>query len=547
MASTTPGSVGMPSVDDRHPGVTSLTGSVSERVAWAGWFEPFAPAVVAGGLATMAIVLRWRGSDLPAHFFRVGLVERYGFEVWNNYWFAGHHTLGYGAMFPVLGAAVGIWTVAVASAVLSALLADLVISTAIGHRNWAASLWFAFGTVTNVAVGRLPFALGVTIGLGALLAAQHRRIGSCLVLAAATATSSPVVSVFLVIIFGAWAAISVGRDRRLFAVAAGVALVPVLVISVLYPQGGMFPFRWTALLFTLLVCAAVAALVPAHERLVRVATGFYAIACVAAFIVPTPLGANITRFGMYAAAPVVLATATSRRIALGATVAVIAWWQWSPALDAILRAGRDPSTSEAYYRPLLAFLDSANMEPARVEVVPTKRHWESAFVAIEAPIARGWERQLDERFNPQFNKPGLTSDGYRHWLLDWGVRYVALSDAPLDSSGEQEAALLAEGRSFLRPVYTDEHWKVWEVIDSSGLVDGPAQVVGLGVDTVTLQVQSRGDVLVRIHGSTFWNADPVTCIETTPDGWILLRSARPGPLQLFLDETAFVPASPSTC
>ena len=506
-----------------------------------GMFEPFVPALIAGGLATMAIGLRWRGSDLPAHFFRVGLVERYGFEVWNNFWFAGHHTLGYGAMFPVLGAAIGIWTVAVASAAVSALLADLLISTAIGRRSWPASLWFAFGTVTNVAVGRLPFALGIAIGLGALLAAQRRWIVPCLVLAVATATASPVVSVFLVLIFGAWAVISVGRDRLLFAASAAVAVVPVLVISAVYPQGGMFPFRWTALVFMLLVCATVAAIVPARERLVRVTAGFYALACVAAFVVPTPLGANITRFGMYAAAPVLLAIVPSRRLALAATVPVIAWWQWSPALDAIVRAGRDPSTGEAYYRPLLAFLDAAHPQPARIEVVPTKRHWESAYVALEVPIARGWERQLDERFNPQFNEPGLTSDGYRRWLFDWGVQYVALSDTPVDSSGEQEAALLAGGLSFLRPVYTDAHWKVWEVIDGTGLVDGPAEVVALGIDTATLQVESRGDVLVRIHGSTFWNADPVNCIETTPDGWILLRDARPGTLQLFLDETAFAP------
>lgn len=522
---------------------TLTDGEHAGRAGWLARLAPVAPAVLAGCLATLAIVLRWRGSDLPAHFFRVGLVKRYGFEVWNNFWFAGHHTLGYGAMFPVLGAAIGIWTVAVATAALSALLADLLISTAIGHRSWPASLWFAFGTVTNVAVGRLPFALGLTIGLGALLAAQHRRIVPSLALAAATATASPVVSIFLAIIFGAWVVTSVGRDRWIFAAAAVVAVVPVLVVSAVYPQGGMFPFRWTALLFTLVVCASVAALVPARERLVRVAAGLYALACLAAFVVPTPLGANVTRFGMYAAAPVLLATATSRRLTLGATIAMIAWWQWSPALDAILRAGRDPSTSEAYYRPLLAFLDSTHTQPARVEVVPTSRHWEAAFVALEVPIARGWERQLDERFNPQFNEPGLTADGYRRWLLDWGVEYVALSDAPVDSADEQEVALLGEGLSFLRSVYTDEHWTVWEVIGATGLVDGPAEVVGLGIDTITLRVETRGDLLVRVHSSTFWNADPLTCIETSPDGWIVVRDARPGPLQLFLDETAFAPDS----
>ena len=68
------------------------------------------PAAVAAALALVAIALRWRGSDLPAHFFRVAIVERDGFEIWNNQWFGGHHTLGYGALFPVLGAAFGIWT-----------------------------------------------------------------------------------------------------------------------------------------------------------------------------------------------------------------------------------------------------------------------------------------------------------------------------------------------------------------------------------------------------------------------------------------------------
>ena len=150
----------------------------------------------------------------------------------------------------------------------------------------------------------------------------------------------------------------------------------------------------------------------------------------------------------------------------------LAWWQWSPAFDAIVHAGRDPPTGEAYYRPLLEFLDPAHTQPARVEVVPTQRHWESAYVALEVPIARGWERQLDERFDPQFNAPGLTSEGFHDWLLDRGVRYVALSDAPVDSSGEEEAALLAAGLSYLRPAYTDAHWKVWEVVDGTGLVTG---------------------------------------------------------------------------
>ena len=213
----------------------------------------FVPAAVAAGLAVVAVVLRWRGSDLPAHFFRIHLVERDGFEVWNNYWYGGHHTLGYGFAFPVLGAVLGIWTLAVASAALSAFLVDRLIIAATGRRNLWASLWFAVGTLTNVAIGRLPFALGLTVGLVAVLTARHRWFLPAAVTAVATASASPVVSAFLAVTFTAWALAEPG-ERRFFGGLATASIAPVLVITLLYPQGGTFPFRWTALLWTVLVC-----------------------------------------------------------------------------------------------------------------------------------------------------------------------------------------------------------------------------------------------------------------------------------------------------
>jgi hypothetical protein len=509
---------------------------------------PVVPAVVAGGLAVMAILLRWRGSDLPAHFFRVGLVERGGYDVWNNYWYGGHHTPGYGVLFPVLGAAVGIWTIAVASAAVSAMLVDVVIRAAIGHRNWWASMWFAVSTVTNVAVGRLPFALGMTLGLAAVWTAQRRWRAAMLAFALLTPAASPVVSVFLVLIFAAWAIVATTSDRRWFLAAAAVTVAPVLVVAVVYPQGGMFPFRWTALIWTLAVCAAVVVMVPRAARLVRIVASFYAVASVGAFFEPTPLGANITRFGMYAAAPALLATVPwSRQLMLTASLAVIAWWQWSPAFDAIVRAGRDPSTSAAYYGPLLDFLHSTPEPAARVEVVPTRRHWEAAYVADEVPIARGWERQLDMRFNPVFYEHGLTADRFHQWLLDDGVSYVALADTEIDSAGEQERALIESGLDYLRPVMSSDHWRVWEVVDARGLVDGAAQVVSLGIDTVTLQVSGPGDLVVRIHASKLWATEPPLCVGATTDGWILIRDAQPGTLELRLDEAAVISPGDPRC
>jgi hypothetical protein len=511
------------------------------------WTRPLLPAVVAAALAFAAIGLRWRGGDLPAHFFRVALVRRDGFQIWNNQWFGGHHTLGYGALFPVLGAAIGLWTVAVLSAAASAFLADVLIRGAIGRSCLPASLWFAAGTVTNVAVGRLPFALGLTVGLGALVAAQRHRPVLTVVLTLATAAASPVVSAFLAVVFAAWAWVERGRARTGRALLAVAAIAPVAVIAILYPQGGSFPFHWGALAGTIGLSAAAIVLVPPVHRLVRATAVVYALAAVVAFVVPTPLGANLTRFGMYAAGPALLALVPPRRLVLALAIPALWFWQWSPAFDAIFRSGRDLSTQRDYYVPLLAYLDRAGAADSRTEVLPTARHWESAFVASAFPIARGWERQLDIRFNRLFYEPGLTAWAFHDWLKDEGVDRVALGDAALDDAGKQEAALLEQGLPFLRPVWSNAHWQVWEVVDSPGLIDGPARVVRVDAGSVVLDVTRRADVTVRVRGSAYWRTDPPVCVESTADDWVVLRDVPAGRVTVFMDGTPLVTPGDDLC
>jgi hypothetical protein len=493
------------------------------------------PAAVAAGLALLARGLGWRGSDLPAHFFRVAIVKRDGFEIWNNLWYGGHHTLGYGVLFPLLGAALGIWTITVLSAATSAFLADLLLRRATGRRCLLASMWFAVGTVTNVAVGRLPFSLGLAVALGALVVAQHRWMLLTAILTVATAAASPVVSAFLAIVFLAWAWSSAGRDRRRFVALAFLSMAPVLIVAAFYPQGGAFPFRWPALLLTLGVLAWVLVFVPVEQRLVRAAAVLYGAAAVIAFVVPTPLGANLNRFGMYAAGPALLAVVPMRRM-LALVIPWLLFWQWSPSLDAMLRAGEDPSTQESYYRPLVGYLASAGAETGRLEIVPTGRHWEAGYVASRFPIARGWERQLDIRFNSLFYEEGLTAAEYHAWLLESGVDRVAVPDALLDDSGVEEAALIAAGLPYLREAWANGHWHVYEVIDATGLVDGPADVVSVDIDSVTLDVHEPGDVVVRVRESPFWVTEPVLCVEPTDDGWIVIRGAPVGRLVVRLDE-----------
>lgn len=153
------------------------------------------------------------------------------------------------------------------------------------------------------------------------------------------------------------------------------------------------------------------------------------------------------------------------------------WWQWSPGLDGIARAGLDPSSARAFHQPLIDAVHSTGEPIGRIEVVPTQRHWEMVYVATELALARGWERQLDIGRNALFYGTELGADAYHRWLRDHAVRYVALADVPVDPPAVEEARLVAGGLPFLEPVWRDEHWQLWQVVDAAPMVDGPARLV----------------------------------------------------------------------
>ena len=183
---------------------------------------------------------------------------------------------------------------------------------------------------------------------------------------------------------------------------------------------------------------------------------------------------------MFAAAPLVVLTARRVRVPLVAiAVAAMLWWQWSPALDGIVRAGRDPSSAVDYHLPLVAAVRRLDDSPARVEVVPTLRHWETVHVASRLPLARGWERQLDMGRNAIFYGTELEPSAYHEWLREHAVQFVALADVPLDPSGALEARLVARRLPFLDPVWRDEHWRLYRVVDAEPLVDRPGRLVRL--------------------------------------------------------------------
>ena len=365
----------------------------------------------------------------------------------------------------------------------------------------AASVLFAAGTVVNVAVGRLTFALGLAVALAALAARPRRtplarRASSSL----ATAPASPVAGVMLGLALTAWwlhtrrpAPAGARRPRR----RAGAR--PPRCCSRRAASSRSASGRWPG-----------RSPWPRSSRsttgahVVRLGAALYAIACAATFIVPNPLGANATRLGMFVAAPVLVLTARRLRSPL---VAVALAGHGLVAVVAGVRRHRPRRTRPlrrwpSYHQPLIDAVRSAGPPNGRVEIVPTQRHWETVHVAAELPLARGWERQLDMGRNAIFYDTELDPDAYHRWLRDHAVRFVALADVPIDPSGTQEADLVRRGLPFLEPVWHDDHWRLWRVADAEPLVDGPARLVRLDPTAVVLDVAEAEPVLVRVRYST---------------------------------------------
>ncbi len=70
----------------------------------------------------------------------------------------------------------------------------------------------------------------------------------------------------------------------------------------------------------------------------------------------------------------------------------------------------------SYYAPLSTeLLRLAGGRPLRVEVPLTEAHWESVYLP-EHPLimlARGWERQLDTRYDALFYGSKLSASAYK--------------------------------------------------------------------------------------------------------------------------------------
>jgi hypothetical protein len=479
--------------------------------------------VAAALLGLLYLVFEPSSADLAAQAFRSDLFSAHGFLIWNDYWYGGHYLPGYSVLFPPLGAALGPRLVGAISAVAAAGLFGVLARQRFGSEAGLATLWFGVATASLLIAGQLTFALGVAIGLGALLALQRGRLGVAVALAVITACASPVAGLFLAI--AGIAVALTGHRRAGIAVAAG-ALVPIAALALAFPTEGYFPFVATAFLPVPLLAAAALILLPAEERTLRIGVVLYAGLCVVLAIVHTPVGANAARLGSLFGGPVLaLGLAGRRPLALALLAVPLLYWQWAAPVRDLANAAGDPSVEQAYYAPLLAELQRRTRgAPVRVEIPPTQNRWEADYMAPRFPLARGWLRQLESDDFDLFTGGHLTPAAYRTWLYDNGVAYVALPDADPDYLAEDEDALIRGGLAYLRRVWANRHWGLYAVRGTPGLVSpanhasgapGPsARLAAVGPASFALSSRRAGAFLVRIHYTRYWTvAAGNACVE----------------------------------
>jgi hypothetical protein len=512
------------------------------RPRWSPALTP-APGVERRGIAArhvlvitgcaLALHLLWleflagSGGDLAAQDAWTGFALAHPGSAYDFAWYGGMHPASYSLISPYVMGVLGVRETMLVAGTLSAALVTLVLGhlPAVKNPVWA-SAYAALALTGNAVSGRATFGLGLAFGLGALAVVvawpRHEqgraelwlRGGLTCLLAGLATAASPVAGLFLgVVAAGLWL-----RRRRRAALAVG--LLPVAVVlgtAVTFPFFGIQPFDWQLAILPLLMAGAGWALLPRAWRVARVCCVVYAAAVLVVWVVPTPIGTNITRLSLLFGGVALVAAASSAwwtspaarrfgkplgRVLLGATIVVATGWQ-------VIVAGNDvagsssAATIDEDLQALVAQLDARGADLGRVEVVPTKSHREASALAPFVNLARGWNRQADVARNPIFYRDDqrLSARRYHRWLRSLSVRFVVLPSSQVDYAGLGEVGLIRQGVPYLHRVWSDRTWTLYEVTAPMPMASPPATLEAWDSAGLSVRMPTAGSTVLRIAWS----------------------------------------------
>ncbi|NUT30021.1 MAG: MFS transporter [Streptomyces sp.] len=452
------------------------------------------------------------GGDLAAQDAWAEFVGRHPDSAYNLAWYGGMHPVSYSVVSPYLMSVLGVRTTMMIAGTISAGLLMLVLLRTRSVKNplWAA-LAGVFGLIANAISGRVTFALGTMFALGAVAVVfcwphrwRYKRWAKALCaapLAALATMASPVAGLFV----GFVAVAMFLQKRRPGAWALGLAPTAVVAVSAwLFPFSGTQPMVIGSVLLPLLFAVVTFVVVPQEWKTVRLVAAVYGLAVVLVWVVSSQIGSNITRLAMLFAG-VVLVTALpftvprSRKwYATVLALVTFVGWIGFKTVDDIIHAAPEASWAREL-APLVNELQEVGAEKGRVEVVPARSHREASALAPYFNLARGWNRQLDLERNPLFYDDTLNSANYREWLQRWAVHFVVLpKDEPDPTAAERERQLLRRGLPYLKQVWGDANWQLFEVTAPAPFAEPNAVVDRAEQGEMTMRVSKPGRVLIRI-------------------------------------------------
>jgi hypothetical protein len=452
------------------------------------------------------------GGDLAAQDAWAEFVGRHPDSAYNLAWYGGMHPVSYSVVSPYLMSVLGVRTTMMVAGTVSAGLLTLILlrSRAVRNPLWAA-LAGLFGLLCNAASGRVTFGLGTMFALGAVAVVfcwphrwRYKRWAKALCaapLAALATMASPVAGLFV----GLVAVALFLQKRRPGAWALGLAPAAVVALSAwLFPFSGTQPMSFGSASLPMLYAVFVFLAVPRGWVTVRITAAVYFLAVLLVWLISSQIGSNITRLAMLFAGVALVAALPftvpkSRKwYALVIATAGFAVWIGYKSVDDVVHT--TPTASWAReLAPLVNELQEVGAERGRVEVVPARSHREASALAPYVNLARGWNRQADMERNPLFYDDTLNSANYHEWLKRWAVHFVVVpKDEPDGDGGERERELVQRGLPYLKQVWGDANWQLFEVIEPAPLAEPNAVVERAEQGEWTLQVRQAGRILVRI-------------------------------------------------
>ncbi|WP_280879127.1 MFS transporter [Streptomyces pseudovenezuelae] len=477
----------------RHPvlSFTALSG-----VLHIAWFFTFANS----------------GGDLAAQDAWAEFVGRHPDSAYNLAWYGGMHPVSYSMVSPYLMSVLGVRTTMMIAGTVSAGLLTLILlrSRSVKNPLWA-SLAGVFAFLCNAASGRVTFGLGTVFALGAVAVVfcwphrwRYKRWAKALCaapLAALATMASPVAGLFV----GLVAVALFLQKRRPGAWALGIAPAVVVAVSAwLFPFSGTQPMKFASVILPFTSAVLVFALVPKEWKTVRLTSAVYGLSILGVWLVSSQIGSNITRLAMLfagvalvAALPFMVPRSRTWYVTVLAIVGFTFWIGFKSVDDVVITT---PTASWAReLAPLVNELQEVGAEKGRVEVVPAASHREASALAPYVNLARGWNRQADMERNPLFYDDTLNSANYHEWLQRWAVHFVVLpKDQPDGDGGARERELVQRGMPYLKQIWGDANWQLFQVTDPTPLADAPATVDRADQGELTIEVKTPGRVLIRV-------------------------------------------------